>query len=121
MALCRDIADPLVYSEEVLWDAHVRALAGSVELAADGERFGKPGGPAAEVSLTVAGATHTFAVTDWKGAPGNPCSYDDMAGKFRRYAAPCLPPDRIETIVEKVARLEDVGDVAELASLLRGG
>ena len=69
VALSRDIADPLVYSEETLWDPAVRELAKTVDLSADGERFGKAGGPAAEVSLTIAGSYNAFTVRDWKGAP----------------------------------------------------
>ena len=120
VALCRDIADPLAYSEATLWDPRVRELAKSVELGTDGGRFGKPGVPAAEVSVTAAGDTQTFTVSDWKGAPTNPYSYDEMAEKFRRYAIHCLASAQIEDIIEKVRFLEDVGDVAELGRLLRG-
>ena len=121
VALCRDIANPLVYSEETLQDPQIRELAKSVELATDGERFGVPGGPVAEVSLNIAGAAHSFDVTDWKGAPTNPCSYDEIAEKFRRYAASCIPQGRTEEIIQKVRSLEDVGDVAGLARLLQVG
>ena len=118
LALGRDISNPLVYSEETLWDPQVRELAKSVELAADAERFGNPGGPVAEVSLAIGGSTHAFTVTDWKGALTDPITYDEIGEKFRRYAASCLPTDRIEDIIQKVRRLEEVMDVAELARLL---
>ena len=121
VALCRDIVDPLVYSEETLWDPRVRETAGMMDLATDKERFGNPGGPTAEVSLTVAGRPHTFTVADWKGAPTNPYTYDEMADKFRRYASPHLPPGRIEDIVQKVKHLENIGDVTEITGLLRSG
>ena len=121
VALYRDIASPLAYSEETLWDPGVRRLAMSMELATDGNRFGKPDGPAAEVFLTTGDSTRTFEVSDWKGAPANPYTYDEMAEKFRKYASASLPPDRIEDIVHRVRLLEDVGDVAELAGLLRTG
>ena len=120
VALCRDIANPLVYSEDILSDPQVRELAKSMDLATDEERFGKPGGPAADVSLTIEGSTHTFSVTDWKGAPTNPYTYEEMAEKFRRYAAPCLRSNCIDDIIQKVEHLEDIGDVAVLASLLQG-
>ena len=118
LALGRDITNPLVYSEESLWDPQVRELANSVELAADGERFGTPGGPVAEVSLTIGGSAHAFTVTDWKGAPTDPFTYDEIGEKFRRYAASCIPTDRIEEIIQMVRRLEEVSEVAELARLL---
>ncbi len=118
VALCRDIADPFSYSEETLWDPAVRKLALSVELAVDGERFGRAGGPAAEVSLTVSGSVHTFQVAGWKGAPGNPYTFEEMAGKFRRYAAGSLDPERAEQVVRTVSVLEDAG-VGDLSALLR--
>ena len=115
VALRCDIANPLVYSEATLWDPQIRELAGSVELVTDGERFGKPGGPTAEVFLTIAGNAHTFTATDWKGAPTNPYTYDEMSEKFRRYAAHCLSSDCVDAIIQKVRHLEDVMDSGELA------
>ena len=127
IALYRDITNPSVYSEETLWDAQVRELARRIELtpfdSAPGEG-GEPhwGTPSAEVSLTLAGQEQcTLIVTDWKGAPTNPYSFPEMVEKFCRYAAPCLPDHRIQKIVHRVEALEEVGDMADLASLLRGG
>ena len=142
VALCNDITDPFVYSEETLWDTRVRELTSSVDLVMDSERFGAPGGPAAEVSLTISGSTHSFTVSDWKGAPTDPCTYDEMASKFKRYALSLSrrysggqagsgsgtsdgPGDGgpregvIEEIVHLVRQLEELDDVALLARLLR--
>ena len=119
VALLRDIPDPAVYNEQTLWDPRVRELAASMELAADGGRFGNPGGPTADVSLMLGGNAHSFEVSGWKGAPGDPCTFDEMAEKFRRYAGSRLTTGRIQDIIQKVRALEDVGDVAELALLLR--
>jgi len=119
VALLRDIPDPAVYNEETLWDPQVRSLAGSMDLDADGERFGKPGGPTAEVSLKVSGSAHTFQVASWKGAPADPYTFDEMADKFRRYAGYRLTPGRIQDIIQKVRALEDVVDAGDLARLLR--
>ena len=83
------------------------------------DRFGKPGGPTAEVALTIAGHTHTFTVSEWKRNPGNPYIYDEIAEKFRRFAVSCLSADRIEKIIQKVMALEKIGDVVELTSLIR--
>jgi 2-methylcitrate dehydratase PrpD len=121
LALSRDVGDPRSYSEETLWDPQVRALAGRVELVAEPGRFGGPGQPTAEVSVTIAGQTFTLPVTDWKGAPTNPYTYDEMAEKFRLYARPHLPPDRIEEVIRRVRDLEQERDVAELARLVRAG
>ena len=119
IALCRDSPDPRVYSEETLWNPQIRELATSVELAVDNDRFGVPGSPAAEMALTIAGSTNTFTVSDWKGAPTNPYTYEEIGEKFRRYAAPSLPSSRAGDIIQKVKHLEHLEDVASLASMLR--
>ena len=59
-------------------------MAARVQLAEDAERFGRPGGPVAEVTLTVAGSGYALPATDWKGAPTNPYTYQEAAAKFRR-------------------------------------
>ena len=84
----------------------------------DPERFGKARGPPAEVALSLDGHHHSFTVSGWKGAPGNPYTYDEMAEKFRRYAGPKLSPDRVEAMVAGVRNLKDLADVADLAGLL---
>ena len=119
VALCRDIRDPRSYCEETLWDPEVRAMAARVQLAEDAERFGRPGGPVAEVTLTVAGSAYALPATDWKGAPTNPYTYQEAAAKFRRYAAGSLAPERIEELVHRVDSLADLPDSADLAGMLR--
>jgi hypothetical protein len=98
----------------------VRRLADLVELSPDPGRFGTPGGPVAEVTITTGSATHAFPVTDWKGAPSNPYTYPEMAEKFGRYAAPLLPAATISEIVERVADLERQEDVGAPARLVAG-
>ena len=92
-----------------------------MDLESDGERFGKPGGPAAEVSLRLNGTAHTFQVAGWKGAPETPYTFDEMADKFRRYVGSRLTPGRVEDIIQNVRTLEDLADVGELGRLLRSG
>ena len=57
--------------------------------------------------MTVGGSVRTFEVAGWKGAPGNPYTFEEMAGKFRRYAARSLDPERTEQVVRTVSALED--------------
>ena len=118
VAVCRDIADPSVYNDKTLWDPPVRDLAKKVELSDDG-RFGQPGGPVGEVTATVDGVAHTFQAKDWKGAPGNPYSYDEMADKFLRYAAPVISDAQAQRIVDAVRSLESLDNVGTLARLVR--
>jgi 2-methylcitrate dehydratase PrpD len=131
IALCRDAGDPLVFSETTLWDAQVRELARRIELeeVRPGQRpdragqkdFGEPGGPTAEITLTVSGSTHRFLAAGWKGERSDPYTYDEISQKFSRYAATFLPTGRIEEIITQVRGLERQQDVCELTRLLRAG
>jgi 2-methylcitrate dehydratase PrpD len=117
-ALCQEVADPQAWLDADLDDPAIRRLAGLVELCPEPERVGSPGRPVANVTITIGSATHTFSVTDWKGAPSNPYTYTEMAEKFARYAGPLLPAPTIAEIVERVADLERQPDVGALARLL---
>ena len=119
LALLRGLDDPSAMSDEALADAGVRALAERIELAEDGARFSKSGGPSAELSLTVAGEAHSLVVTGWKGSPEDPCTYEDAAMKLRRYAG----SDRkaaVQEIIESVRRIEELPNAAPLAGLIAG-
>lgn len=117
-ALSSDVTDPQTWLNADLQDPRVQRLASVIELREDTDRFGKPDGPVAEVNLSVGGAAHSFQVADWKGAPSNPYSWDDISEKFARYARPVLSPDHINEIVERVAGLEKETDVGALARLM---
>ena len=119
IALARGLDDPRAMSEEVLADAQVRSLAERVELDEDGSRFSRSSGPSAELSITVKGETRTVVVSDWKGAPGNPCTFEDAAEKLRRYAGG-VPRERVEEIIERVGGIEGEPDVSALAGLIGG-
>ncbi|MBI2887276.1 MAG: MmgE/PrpD family protein [Chloroflexi bacterium] len=121
IALSRNIEEPWAFSEETLRDSQVRRLARNIELVEDRDRFGRPGGPVAEVTLTLAGSEEGFEVTNWKGAPSNPYTYPEIAEKFRCYATPALLPGRCDEIIARVERLEKEPDMADLARLLRSG
>lgn len=119
IALCYDASDPRAFGEESLRDPRVRGLAQRIVLEADPGRFGGAGQPAAEVVLHAGELRYEFQVTGWKGSAGDPCSYDDIADKFRRYAEPYVKKPQIDEIVERVARLEQEKDIAPLARLIR--
>ena len=118
-ALCHDVSEPETWLALDLADLTVRRLAELIELQSDVKGLeGKSGEPVAEISVTADGTTHTFTVTDWKGAPTNPYTFDEMAQKFRGYAAPLLPAGTIDEIVERVADLERQSDVGVLTRLM---
>ena len=119
LALCRNVSDPMSWSEGDLADPEISRLAELMELRESEARFGSAGGPVAEITVTVGGKTLAFAAADWKGAPTDPYTYGDMAGKFARYAAPYVSPSRIDEIVNRVASLENETDAAMLAEAIR--
>jgi 2-methylcitrate dehydratase PrpD len=105
-------------------DPQVRALAEKITVEVDAElerTYGRVIGPSiVEVKLKN-GGTATQRVDLVKGHPRNPMSFDDCAEKFwscARFAARQLDRGRLETLVERVRRLEDVQDVSELVDLL---
>ncbi len=135
LALTRDVVDPRVWSEDDLGDPDIVRLASLLELSEDRSQSPPPlrgrvregGGPptgrsgvTAEVSLTVGGAAHTIPVTDSKGSPTSPATYDDIARKFARYAEPHLSGLSSDEIIERVATIERADDVARLAAAIRG-
>ncbi len=117
IALCVDAGDPRSYSQPVVNNPLVRAVAQMVEIVPT-PGFGAPGQPTAEVVVTAGGLEHRFACGDWKGAPSNQYTYPEMAGKFRRYAGHLLSSDAKEGIIERVGHLETEPDMAAVAQLL---
>ena len=120
IALAKDIANPYVYSEETLWDKEVRELAKRVDAVVD-PRFADShaNDPHGEITIEMNdGVCHAIPVAGFKGLPTNPFNFDDACGKLRTYAAPIIDTKQIEEIVDKVRRLEQLSDMAELARLM---
>ncbi len=120
IALAKDISDPYVYNEETLWDKDVRALAKRVEAVVD-PRFkdARTMNPQAEVIIEMnSGERHVIAIDGFKGLPGTPFNFDDACGKLRRCVAPMIDKQQTDAIIEKVRKLEQLGDMAELAKLM---
>jgi 2-methylcitrate dehydratase PrpD len=53
-----------------------------------------------------------------RGTATRPFSQDVLEDKFRRLASVLLPPNRVQAIMDKVARLEDMHSTAELVPAL---
>jgi 2-methylcitrate dehydratase PrpD len=53
-----------------------------------------------------------------KGSPKNPASTEELNAKVRQLAGTILSPERIETLIETVSKIETVQDVSVLADLL---
>ena len=75
--------------------------------------------PQAEVIIEMnSGERHVIAIDGFKGLPGTPFNFDDACGKLRRCVAPMIDKQQTDAIIEKVRKLEQLGDMAELAKLM---
>ena len=117
LTLCHDTSIPATWSEESLQDKLVARLAAGMSL-----RVGQPSEPhaLAEVIIEHDGHRDVIVATDWKGAPTNPCNFEDMTRKFQRYAADVLNQNQIDELVDRVANLENEADAASVVRLIRG-
>jgi len=53
-----------------------------------------------------------------KGHPRNRLTYNEYQERFRRTASFVLKPDKVETAMEKILRLEEVANVSEVTELM---
>jgi 2-methylcitrate dehydratase len=78
-----------------------------------------PGANPARVHIRLrSGAELEDTTIHFPGHPRNPVSDADLADKFRSLAEPVLGADRAAAVIEAVAALETVPDVAELVRLV---
>lgn len=110
------------YMDPALWeDAELLSLMDRVEAYAHPVASGELRRYAA-VELVLKDGRRLEAVEEYmRGSPKNPASQADLDAKVRRLAGTVLPPDRVQTLVEMVGRLETVGAVNDLAALLVAG
>ena len=114
IALLGGIRDPAVFNESTVGDEKVRNLAERVELEA--QEMGA--GPMALIAIRANGRELRLEATDWKGAPTNPYSFQEMSEKFSTYASGVIEVEVIEEVIARVSRLEDERDTGILARLL---
>ena len=114
IALLGGIRDPAVFNESTVGDEEVRNLAERVELEA--EEMGA--GPTALITIRANGRELRLEAADWKGAPTNPYSFEEMSEKFSTYASGVIEVEVIEEVIARVSGLEDERDTGILARLL---
>ncbi|TEA79599.1 MmgE/PrpD family protein [Allopusillimonas ginsengisoli] len=83
------------------------------------EAMGPPFRHAATVTVkTRDGREFTHRILNRRGSPENPISADDVEYKFRNVVRSCLPPQKIELLVELCKRLDTLSNLEELVSIL---
>lgn len=119
VALSRDLSNPLEYNDAAVQDPLVRDLAKRVELLPLAELdHPAPGLYPADVLLDYDGQSYTLPTSPHKGSPHNPCSWDDVCDKFRRFTASIISPQQAQAVIDVVSGLEHVADMTEVTRLL---
>lgn len=119
LALLEGRADLDVFTDARVNDPAVRALARRVHMTGDPTMQYIEAMPSDITLVMKDGRQLRLRVDAPKGRPSNPMSWDDMADKFRRLAAPTLDASRADEVIARVAALEST-DVAALPKLLAG-
>jgi 2-methylcitrate dehydratase PrpD len=122
VALAGDPADPREFSPPAIHDRQRLELARRVKLRVDREseavypaRFGS------RVELHLAnGEVRHGATLDPHGTAADPCSRDELVGKFKRLAERTSVRIDADAVVAAVSRVERLSSVRELGALLRG-
>jgi 2-methylcitrate dehydratase PrpD len=119
VALTRDLSNPLVYDESAVHDPLVRDLAQRIELEPrEDTDHAAPHVWPAEVIVESGDRRHTLRTQPHKGAPSNPFTWAEVCEKFRRYTTSVLEASRATALIDAIARLETVTDMADVAALV---
>jgi 2-methylcitrate dehydratase PrpD len=121
VAICKNRTGIQEFSVEALGDPEVLRLAEKVtwELDPEAEKWYPKAYPATLIAELNDGRTLTAHVDYPKGDPENPASYEEIIAKFTSLTELYVKKDRREKIIETVARLEKISNIAELADLVR--
>jgi 2-methylcitrate dehydratase PrpD len=109
------------YKEERLRDPRLLDLIARTEAYEDADIENM--GPAFRHAAAVAVATRdgrelTHRILNRRGSPENPISAADVEYKFRNVVRSCLPPARIDRLIELSGKLESLDNLDELIALI---
>ena len=69
--------------------------------------------------MTGKGHRHSRRIAYHKGHYKNPLSDSELEDKFRSLAGPVLAGDQVDSLLDRLWRLEDVEDLGEIFELTR--
>lgn len=120
LSLYYDPRDPESFDEKRIRDKKILAMSRLVQLKVDREIEEKGLDRAARVTVRLKdGSRYTTLVVHFKGTPKNPLSPSELEDKVRRLTRALISGNGLGRLFEGVDRLEKVGDVSSLSSLLR--
>lgn len=120
LSLYDDPTDPESFSEKKLKDKKVLAMMRKVRLKIDHEIETKGWDRAARVSVALANKPRqSKLVIHFKGTPGNPMSYLEVADKARKLTRTMWSEAQLEHLIDTVNRLEKADDLSSIGAVLR--
>lgn len=120
LSLYFDPSDPASFTEPRLEDRRILSAMRKVRLQVDDEIERRGWDRAARVTVGLKNRRRESAlVIHFKGTPPNPMSQAEVEEKARKLTRAILPGQKLERLIEAVARLEKVDDVSEIGGLLR--
>jgi 2-methylcitrate dehydratase PrpD len=122
LALMGDPADPAMYASEVIEDRDRRALASRIEIVVDPEmEAAYPRHYGARVELELAnGERKAGAVLDPHGMPADPCTPQELLGKFEKLAGRVKAKADVAKLIETIRGSTHLPGMRPLNALLRG-
>ena len=108
------------FTREKISDQKILEFAKQIEIVVDPEIDQVyPEKFAGKVELVLKNGKSLVARVDFpSGSPENPMSFQQVVDKFKSQASGPLTEDRINAIIEKVERIEEVANIGELTQLL---
>jgi len=121
LALTADADDFSMYEGQALNDPARRALAQRVELTVDPEAEALyPHHSAVRFELTLrTGERRAVFMVDPKGAADNPCTDEELVGKFSRLSSRVVRPDIVSALRKAISTADTAKSARELTALLR--
>jgi 2-methylcitrate dehydratase PrpD len=121
VAICRNRAGAAEFRREALNDPEVLRLAEKVrwELDPGAESMYPKAYPATLVAILNDGQQLESHVDYPKGDPENPASMEEIIDKFNSVTGAILSQTEREEIIEQVGRLEEIGNISDIADSLR--
>ena len=120
-ALLRGSSKLAHFEEEAIRDPQVLELARRVDVVVD-PAMELRGHTPVDMTVTLKDGRELFRQIDIApGFPGNPLTKEEQEARFRdciAYAKKPLPKEKVEWIVERVARIDHLGDIRILIPLL---
>ena len=119
VALVHGQLRPHHFTDEAIKNPKLRAMAERV-IVEDTEEATREVSRPSTVVITLANGREVSYRVQLKGYPANPLTPQELDDKFRDCSHGVLPPDRVEAAIDRFHHLEELPNVAPLASMLGG-